>query len=766
MRRWLWGATILALGWLLCSWHLSSAERPAREPRRKAYGLEKRIPWTTSKMIGSPNPLPYRTELAFARLPKFNQPYDLAHAPGTDRLFVAERHGKIYSFVNNKDVAKADLALELPGVKQPKGPPSSPSIHGIAFHPKFASNGYFFVTWVPNTKKEGFAKGSRLSRFTVKGKPPRIDLASQKIIFEWPSGGHTGGGLKFGPDGYLYLATGDGSWMADQLQVAQDLASVQGKFLRLDVDNPPRGKAYGIPPDNPFVKTKGARPEVYAYGFRHLRRFSFDRGGGPAACLGGDLGQTESHMIYAIEKGGNYGWPVMAGTRPFRSKSRKGPTPILKPLVEEPASEFRWITGGFVYRGKRLEELKGYYVYSDVDAGRIWTFAPRVQRDRTGKRTLRAQDHHELAHTTYHIMSWGEDAAGELYFVDFVGGGIHRLVKAAAPKRVPFPRKLSETGLFASTKEHKVAPGVIPYTVNAQLWSDHATKERFIAIPGRGQIGFDEITYPPSSLGSPPGWRFPDGTVLVKTFSMEMKRGDPRSRRRLETRLLHFQKAGTKESGERQWRGYVYVWNEEQTDAVLLDAAGADKRLKIEVGDKRVEQNYRFPSRAQCTHCHTVPARIVLGVNTVQVNRDHNYGGALANQLATLEHIGLFTKKLPAPPAKLPKLADFNDRSLPVAKRARAYLHANCSHCHTKWGDDWFKLPATLALEDMAIINATPDNGFGIKNARIVVPGHPERSMIHHRMSITGLGRMPWIGSRVVDESGVKLIRGWIKAMK
>jgi hypothetical protein len=200
----------------------------------------------------------------------------------------------------------------------------------------------------------------------------------------------------------------------------------------------------------------------------------------------------------------------------------------------------------------------------------------------------------------------------------------------------PFP--LAHDGKVWPTAEH---------LFQALRFEDGSIREA-IAIPGDGQIGFEENTYPPSPLGSPPGWSFPDGTVLVKTFAMDMERGNPLSRRRLETRILHFQKgAGVKQSGERHWRGYTYVWNEEQTDAELLDAAGADKLLKIKVGDKTVEQNYRFPSRAQCTHCHTVPARFALGVNTLQMNRDHNYDGVIANQLATLEHIGLFTKKLP-----------------------------------------------------------------------------------------------------------------------
>src|SRR5262249_39744213 len=233
-------------------------------------------------------------------------------------------------------------------------------------------------------------------------------------------------------------------------------------------------------------------------------------------------------------------------------------------------------------------------------------------------------------------------------------------------------------------------PGVIPYSVNAQLWGDHAYKERFIAIPGNGQIGYDEITYPQPSPGAPPGWRFPDGTVLVKTFGMEMERGNPKSKKRLETRLLHFQQfPGTQEYGDQYWRGYTYVWNDEQTDADLLEEKGADKVLKIKVGDKVVEQNYRFPSRAECTLCHTNAAKFALGVNTMQMNRDHVYDDpqpdvvpklqrppVVANQLATLEHIGLFSKPLPKAPDKLAKLADYNDKSLPVDVRARAYLHS------------------------------------------------------------------------------------------
>ncbi len=285
--------------------------------------------------------------------------------------------------------------------------------------------------------------------------------------------------------------------------------------------------------------------------------------------------------------------------------------------------------------------------------------------------------HREIARTTYRIVSWGEDADGEIYFFDFTGGSIHQLVKAPAAKPQAaraFPRKLSETGIFTSTKDHKVAPGVIPYSVNAQLWGDHADKERFIAIPGNGQIGFDEITYPQPSPGAPPGWRFPDGTVLVKTFSMEMERGNPKSRKRLETRLLHFQQfPGTQEYGDQYWRGYTYVWNDEQTDAELLDAKGLDKELKIKVGDKTVEQNYRFPSRAECTLCHT-------NCRQVRARRQHDADeprprlrrGRRQPTRDAGAHRPVHAQAADAP-AKLPKLADYRDETLPIAVRARSY---------------------------------------------------------------------------------------------
>jgi uncharacterized repeat protein (TIGR03806 family) len=341
---------------------------------------------------------------------------------------------------------------------------------------------------------------------------------------------------------------------------------------------------------------------------------------------------------------------------------------------------------------------------------------------------------------------------------------------AGTPK---FPHKLSETGLFASTRDLKPAAGLIPYSVNAELWSDGASKERHIAIPGLGKIEYNTVFYPQPAPGSEPGWRFPDDTVLVKTFFLETEPGNPKSRQRMETRLLHAVRVpGTEEVGDQVWYGYTYVWNDDQTDAELLDAKGLDRKVIVTdakvPGGKR-EQVYHFPSRTECIMCHTMPAKYALGLNTRQLNKDHNYGGVVANQLATLDHLGLFTKPLPQKPDKLPRLVDYRDRSQDLDARARSYLHANCSHCHRKWGGGIsdFQLLASLPLKETGTIDTKPGQGtFDLKDPRLLVPGEPDRSLVLYRMNKLGLGRMPHIASNVVDSEAVELIRDWIRELK
>lgn len=713
----------------------------------------KRVLWTTSKITGSPDPkAPYQPENAFPKL-RFDQPLELTTVPDSNQLAVAERFGKLFVFENAATTSEKQLLLDV-----------GRTVYGLAFHPQFKANGRFYVTSIAEPMAAP-PKGTRVSEFKAEkdanGKLV-AKLSSEKTIIEWPSGGHNGGCLKFGTDGKLYIATGDGSGIADELQTGQDLSDLFGSILRIDVDRQDGGLGYAVPKDNPFVGMKDARPEIWSYGHRQVWKFNFDRETGQL--WGGEVGQDLWEMIYLIERGGNYGWSVQEGTHPFRPTRKLGPTPIQKPIVEHPHVDFRSITGGVVNRSSRLPELNGAYIYGDFDTGKVWSL-----KYRNGG----VSEHRELCDTQLRVIAIARDNAGETLILDF-GGGIYRLKNAppADPNAPPFPRLLSQTGLFSSTRKHVPALGVLPYDVNSALWSDGAHKDRFIALPGDSQIEFDAVTYPEKQ--APPGWRFPNDAVLVKTFSLELEAGNPKSRKRLETRILHreLMPGNDDEYGAQDWHGYTYVWNDEQTDAELLDAKGLDKQYEIRdaaaPGGKRT-QTWHFPSRAECTLCHTMAARYVLGTSTLQMNRHHDYGDFAGNQLEVMRELGYFKQPLPKPVAELPKLVEPADAKADLNDRARSYLHANCSHCHRMWGggNAEFSLLANKTMPETGTVNVKPGHGtFALSDPRYIVPGDPSRSMILFRMTKTGLGRMPHVGSNVVDQEAAKLIEEWIRSLK
>jgi uncharacterized repeat protein (TIGR03806 family) len=730
-----------------------AADSPVRgKAARKPFPTDQRSLWTTGNIHGSPDPQDrYTTQNAFPKLKLF-EPLSVSAVPGSNRFGVATRPGKIFVFDNRPDVEQADLILDIKQVT-----------YGIAFHPQFARNRQLFVSYIlnPGIPSE---KGSRVSRFEIRdGASLEATLATEKIILEWPSGGHNGGCLRFGPDGYLYLATGDGSGIADGLETGQNIQDLLGALLRINVDVPEDGRLYSIPKDNPFAGRKDARGEIWSFGHRQVWKFSFDN---QRRLWAGEVGQDLWEMIYIVQRGGNYGWSINEGKHPFRPDRVKGPGKFQQPIVEHPHSDFRSVTGGYVFQSDRLPELKGSYIYGDYDTGKLWSL-----KYENGK----VLEHQQLADTQIRIVEFAQDAAGEVYLVDFAGGGLHRIVAAPPETNTkPFPQKLSETGLFTSTADLEPAPGLIPYSVNAPLWSDHAEKDRFIALPGDSKIELDSVVYPHGPNYPDLGWRFPDGTVLVKTFSMDTEVGNPDSRRRLETRILQYRKmpGNDDEYGAQYWYGYTYVWNDQQTDAELLGAQGLDRTLKIRdprVPDGVREQTWHFPSRAECTLCHTMAAKYVLGVTTLQMNKDHDYGGGkVANQLEVLERLGVFKQKLPKPAAEMPRLADYRDTAANLHLRARAYLHANCAHCHRMWGggNADFDLQASLPLAESRAVNTRPGQGtFKLNDPRILVPGQPDRSLVVQRMTLDGLGRMPHIAANQKDEAAIKMLREWVESL-
>lgn len=695
-------------------------------------GIEKRVPWTTSRIKGSPEPaLPYVTERVFPEL-TFNHCLDMVVAPGSNRLFVVEQAGKIFSFPNDPGVKSADLvvdlAKEIPGVGQ---------VYALAFHPDFERNRYCYVCYIRGAE---IPDGTHIARFRMTDSdPPTIDVKSETTILTFLSGGHNGCCLKFGNDGYLYISTGDGGPAnpPDILKTGQDVGDLLSSILRVDVDRTENGLNYRIPHDNPFVGKEGARAEIWAYGLRNPWRMSFDRKTGDLWV--GDVGWELWELLDRIERGGNYGWAVVEGNQSTNPEWPRGPTPILPPTIEHPHTESSSITEGLTYYGTRLKELHGHHIYSDYDTGKFWSF-----RYQDGQ----VVDHREIADTTLRVVGFGEDHSGEFYILDHTAGTIHRLIANPKPDRSSeFPRKLSDTGLFAAVEQQTPAPGVISYSINAQPWCDGAHAERFVAIPDDRTITSDKGK-----------WVFPEDTVFVKTLSFHERPAGGSKSRRIETQILHFD--GT------DWLPYTYRWNDDQSDANLVEASGADALIEVAdsmvAGGKRV-QNWRFSGRAECQRCHNNWSGPALGFNLPQLNRDCDYGGKVASQLKTLTHIQVLDPKLLE--GEIPRLTDPQDLSADVNDRARAYLQANCAHCHRMHagGAVLSQMQFELPLEKTMMVGVRPTQGtFGIHAAHVVSPADPARSVLLYRISKLGNGRMPYLGSAEVDPDGVKLIHDWI----
>ncbi len=693
-----------------------------------SFDVTQRVPWTTSRVVGTPEPpLPFRLQRVFARLP-LKQPLFITHIPQTDQLLVIEQAGRIVRFTDHGDPEQSDDFLEV-----------GEDTYSMAFDPRFAENRYVYI--FSNGPREGTKKRNRIARYEVsRGAPYSCDPASRRVILEYESNGHNGGDLAFGPDGFLYISAGDGTSDSDTDLTGQNLADLPSAILRIDVHPADAQLAYAIPSDNPFLDLPDARGEIWSYGLRNPWRISFDRETGRLWVA--DVGQDWREYLHVIVRGGNCGWSVEEGGLPFQPLRARGPTPIVPPAVVHPHSEARSITGGHVYYGTRFPELRGAYIYGDFATGRVWG----VRYD--GQQVTWQR---ELADTALQIVSFGTSAAGELLVVDYVGGIYELHASEPAPTASPFPQRLSETGLFADVKKHEPAVGVVPYSVNAPLWSDGAQKERLIALPDDTQIQFTEAR----------GWNFPDRAVVVKTFSFETPDDPPRVRR-VETRLL------VRDQGE--WTGYSYAWNDEQTDAVLVPAAGRDVVLRVRdsASHQPREQTWHIPSRAECMMCHTRAANYVLGLSTPQMNRAHQYNGVERNQLELLAQLGYFHDPLPRPAAELPALADPRDATQSLDRRARSYLHANCAHCHVSagGGNARLELEFTTPLEKTNLVGEMPlHDRYGIENARLLAPGQPERSILVTRLARTELGRMPPLATRLVDADAIVLLREWIAGL-
>ena len=372
---------------------------------------------------------------------KFDRPLWLTEAPdGTKRIFVAQQNGKVLILPKDRNGKETktffDISDRKPFEKNEEG------LLGFAFHPKFKKNGKFYVYYSQQDPKR-----SVISEFQVsKTKFDEADKTTERILLQvpQPEWNHNGGEIAFGPDGYLYIAFGDGGGANDQFHNGQNPKTLLAKILRIDVDGKTERKQYGIPKDNPFANDPQMKPETWAWGLRNPWRFSFDRKTGELYC--GDVGQNKWEEVNIIKKGGNYGWNYRESFHEFTN------TPPANVKFEDPILEYPHstsigtnhtpglsITGGYVYRGSKIPALRGVYLYADFMVGTLWGL--RYEKGKvTEDGVLVEAPKNPTAEpnkppTLRQIASFGEDGSGEVYILAY-DGKIYELeeVKTTAKK--------------------------------------------------------------------------------------------------------------------------------------------------------------------------------------------------------------------------------------------------------------------------------------------------------------------------------------------
>jgi glucose/arabinose dehydrogenase len=372
-----------------------------------------------------------KTEVAYPYL-RFERPVALAYPnDGSNLLFVAEQHqATVQSFPDEKDTTDKQEFLKLP---DPMNKGNEEGLLGLAFHPKYQQNGEFFVYYSARDMVDGKKEShSVVSRFNVsKDNPRKADPASEKRIWvsaKDPFENHNGGCIAFGPDGFLYISLGDSGAADDPLTTGQNPKDWFGSILRIDVDHPADGKAYGIPSDNPSLrdpKFADWAPEVFCIGLRNVWKFTFDRETG--TLWAGDVGQNKWEMVHIIQNGGNYGWSINEAFHPFQPRRKMDmASKISKPIVEYPHGIDKnynpdrkdigqSITGGYVYRGKAVPGLEGIYVYGDYQSGRIWGV-----REKDGK-AIEAGELTDVTKSKPTIAAFGESRSADLLILSFEG---------------------------------------------------------------------------------------------------------------------------------------------------------------------------------------------------------------------------------------------------------------------------------------------------------------------------------------------------------
>lgn len=721
----------------------------------------------------------------------FDQPLCIASAPGNSRsMFICERMAKVQRVADVTASAPVkNTFLDLQSVVAGRTPTETVEgggneehgLLGLAFHPQFSTNGFFYVAYTVRISGGSFYQ--RISRFRVSATDPTVaDPASELILLQQLDEGanHDGGDLHFGPDGYLYYTAGDeenpNDFRLNSQTINKDFFS---GIFRIDVDKKPgnlepnphasiptdAGVArFSVPADNPFVHTSlggawdgtyngtaitplgGVRTEFWATGLRHPWRVSFDSLTGEL--WAGDVGQDVYEEIDKIVKGGNYGWVYREGKH---DTGLRTPVPAgfasIDPVYEyvhtaiaggDASFKGNSVVGGYVYRGSRFPALYGAYIFSDSVSGHVWQM-------NTGTGSVSRVTSFPGAYGV--VSAQGLDPSnGDILFCAYLAGKIVRLTMGDLAKD-GFPATLSETGLFADLADLSPSPGLLPYQPNLTFWSDHAVKRRWFAIPD----GTNTMTWEREGP-----WSYPAGTLWVKHFDMEMSRDNPATKKRIETRVLVRTESGV--------YGVSYRWNEAQTEATLVGDAGEEFDLAInDHGTSRV-QRWQIPGRSSCLTCHSPQAGYALSFNTRQLNRVQAINGRTDNQINILSENGFFSNT-PSPVSTLPRHVGPEESQYSLEQRVRSYFAVNCAYCHQQGGTvgGFWDGREQLKLEQTGLVDGVAENNGGNPLNKYVVPGDPAHSIVLSRMAATnGFTRMPPLATSEVDQVNVQLVADWI----
>ncbi|MGJ8673369.1 PQQ-dependent sugar dehydrogenase [Rubritalea sp.] len=776
----------------------------------------------------------YQFDNAFSGL-TFSQPTCLEKIPGNSQvLAVTERAGNVQliSDVTSSSPTKS-LFLDIPNTRTQ----TFCGLRGLAFHPDFETNRYFYVGYDSTADFGSSGNSTRVSRFTANADDlGTVDTSTEIVLFQMAATAniHRINRMLFGPDGYLYIAVGDDGNSSGPGNSQHIDADFYSSVLRIDVDKNSgnyepvnttgvtldgSGNAYySVPADNPFIDqnfTDGrgvttlngetiptndafqVRTEMFAIGFRNPWKIGFVPG--TSDLWVADAGHIEYEKFSIMPSGGNGGWAHFEGTDP--GPLQLGTTSYTSPLSDPPAavtyiqpvlqykrignsaaSGVKSIVGGTYYEGSNIAELTGAYLFCDYTKGDIWyltrpddgayqsmgrvSSGSDFELDKTGMTTgLEISSASDFTADTYGVdsvikigtelgitameMSPAED--GTVFMADYGDGIIRKIVYSENDGSLP--TNLSDTGAFSDLTTLTPSEGINPYDINLRFWSDHADKKRFFSLANLD----DTITYSEDGF-----WAAPTGGVWIKHFEMDLNRDSPGADvKRLETRFI------VKTEGD--FYGVAYKWNDEETEATLVDTDGENIDLTITENGTTHTQTWRIPSRGECRACHTNDNGVVLGFDTRQLNLLGNLGTASGNFLELLAAGYLSsTDPLPTDASTLPKHYTPGDVSANLEKRVRSYLAVNCTYCHYEGSDvvpNSWSGESALTIEETNLLHGESLGGFGLvdESHRIVIPGDTAASILLSRVAESnGYSRMPPLASNVIDEEGVALITDWI----